>query len=205
LASEGCGVSGDECRDPACDLAGVPHRHHRTVAPAPVERRDIVVTVPKSFGFAEWIAEGDAAGKRWSGQYWSFYTGGGMPKVALTGKGKYTAGLVGGKPDNTPDNSPGTELVYAHDGEPDTRWLFCEPDQRCYIVAHGRLRGYAPLYAVEVDGDDDEPVRHRLRAFIRRGGAVAVTIPETIRGFRGWRYRFWDRASEVPFSDWRTP
>lgn len=78
-------------------------------------------------------------------------------------------------------------------------WRICAPDQRCYIVAHGLLRGYAPLCAVEVDPAG------RLKALIRRGGAVAVTIPEPIQGFRGWRYRWWDRAAERPFPNWKEP
>lgn len=41
-------------------------------------------------------------------------------------------------------------------------------------------------------------------ALVRRAGAVAVTIPEPITGFRGWRYRWWPREAEVPFPDWRT-
>lgn len=70
------------------------------------------------------------------------------------------------------------------------------PGERVYVVAHGRLRGYAPLVRLD-------------RAFgslalIREGGAVAVTIDQPIRGFRGWRYRWWNRSDEVPFPDWRT-
>ena len=42
-------------------------------------------------------------------------------------------------------------------------------------------------------------------ALIRCGGAVAVTIVTPLPGFRGFRYRFWDRAEEVPFPDWRMP
>ena len=41
-----------------------------------------------------------------------------------------------------------------------------------------------------------------LEAQVRAGGAEAVTIPETIRGFQGYRYRWWRRYSEVPFPDW---
>jgi hypothetical protein len=41
---------------------------------------------------------------------------------------------------------------------------------------------------------------------VRHGGAVAVTVPLLpVSGFRGWRYRWWDAASEVPFPDWRRP
>jgi hypothetical protein len=32
-----------------------------------------------------------------------------------------------------------------------------------------------------------------------------MTIPEYIRGFRGWRQRWWERESEIPFPDWQTP
>ena len=70
-----------------------------------------------------------------------------------------------------------------------------EPGERLYIVAWDRLRGYAPVTGV---------VRTpRGWAIQRRGGAVAVTIPETIRGFQGWRKVWWDRAAEVPFPDWK--
>jgi hypothetical protein len=71
-----------------------------------------------------------------------------------------------------------------------------EVGERVYIVAHDRLRGHAPLTKLVVEG--------RRVGFGRRGGAVAVTIPEPIRGFRGWRYRWWDRATEAPFQAWRT-
>jgi len=61
-----------------------------------------------------------------------------------------------------------------------------------YVVAHGRLRGYAPLTSLQW------PSVHQF-ALCRRGGAVAVTLPEAIPGFRGWRYRWWDRKVEQPF------
>jgi hypothetical protein len=99
-------------------------------------------------------------------------------------------------------------------GEPDTGdtfhfWLAGPlPDiqigSRVYIVAHGRLRGYAPLVAIER--------RCRLRpsvgCLVRRGGAVAVTVlqdgrPAEIRGFRGWKYRWWDYLDEVPYPNWK--
>jgi len=66
---------------------------------------------------------------------------------------------------------------------------------RVYIVAHGRLRGYAPLVRIDRVG--------REFALVRRDGAVACTLPESIRGFRGWRYRWWLRAAELPFPNWR--
>jgi hypothetical protein len=73
-----------------------------------------------------------------------------------------------------------------------------EPDERVYIVAHGKLRGYAPLVALEVTN------KYQVR-FIRNTGAVAVTITPAIAGFRGWRYRWWPREDERPFPGWRTP
>lgn len=70
--------------------------------------------------------------------------------------------------------------------------------ERVYVVYGGRVRGYAPLVRVEEYG-------HGRIALVRRGGAVAVTIPRAVPGFRGWRYRFWDRAAEAPFPGWATP
>lgn len=66
------------------------------------------------------------------------------------------------------------------------------PGDRFYVVAHGRLRGWAPV--VEV----------RPGCIVRRGGAVACTIAEPIPGFRGLRERWWPRGAEIPFPDWKT-
>jgi hypothetical protein len=73
--------------------------------------------------------------------------------------------------------------------------------ERVYIVAHGRLRGYAPLTKLVF-----EPVGGAFGrvAFGRQGGAVAVTIDRPIRGFRGWRYRDWSYEEEKPFPNWQT-
>ena len=85
-------------------------------------------------------------------------------------------------------------------------WLFpfaiprIVPGERVYIVAHGRLRGYAPLRAVESFCTMDE----RKACLMRDGDAEAVTIDEPIRGFQGWRYRWWDRSAERPFPTWQT-
>ena len=90
-------------------------------------------------------------------------------------------------------------------GDPESRieWEFttwgsrpcCYPGDRLYIVCEGRLRGYAPIVRVECDAG-------RI-VFVRWGDAVAVTIDERIRGFQGWRYRWWFREKERPFPDWR--
>lgn len=63
--------------------------------------------------------------------------------------------------------------------------------ERVYVVCEGQLRGYAPLVELEPAG----PNRWSL---IRGGGAVAVTLERAVRGFRGWRYRWWERSAEVP-------
>jgi hypothetical protein len=68
---------------------------------------------------------------------------------------------------------------------------------RLYVVAWGKLRGYAPVTRLASTG-------HKW-VICRRGGAVAVTINEQIKGFRGWRRPWWQRADEVPFPDWKTP
>ena len=69
------------------------------------------------------------------------------------------------------------------------------PGDRVYVVYNGAVRGYAPLVRIE----------RSLRGFalVRHGGAVAVTIPEYVRGFRGWRYVWWQDGDERPFPDWR--
>lgn len=90
-------------------------------------------------------------------------------------------------------------------------------DDRLYIVAHGKLRGYAPI----TDFQRSCSLNWRCACIQRRGGAVAVTlmcqgdpadptmpaypIPVPIMGFRGWRYRWWPREIEVSFPDWRDP
>lgn len=75
-----------------------------------------------------------------------------------------------------------------------------EPGELVYIVAHGKLRGYSPL--VKIGKGERFGGRIGSNALIRRGGAVAVTIDEEIRGFQGFRYRWWDRAREYPFPNW---
>ncbi|BCH33254.1 hypothetical protein MesoLjLc_51840 [Mesorhizobium sp. L-8-10] len=142
---------------------------------------DLVVTCPKTF-WDEWIAEGDPAGEPWSGVDWGWY---------LTNRVR-------------PPIAPG---------------------ERLYVVAHGRLRGYAPVTALrglsfdqkhgaeppsgvylDVAEIDRDPPSHKVDQWCicRRGDAVAVTIDAHINGFQGWRYRFWQRDTEVPFPDWRT-
>lgn len=72
------------------------------------------------------------------------------------------------------------------------------PGDRVYVVAHGKLRGYAPLTRIMNRGGAYE------FALCREGNAVACTIDEPIQGFRGWRYVWWKREDERPFPDWRS-
>ena len=92
---------------------------------------------------------------------------------------------------------------YPHLSHP--QWVFTvptapkiDPDERVYVVAHGSLRGYAPL--IEIDYETFGKF-----GLVRGGGAVALTIPGPIKGFRGYRYRWWDREVEQPFPDWQAP
>lgn len=73
------------------------------------------------------------------------------------------------------------------------------PGDRFYVVAHGKLRGYATVTRLEHGGDG------RVAAIVRKGGAVACTIPGPIPGFRGLRIRWWKREEEIPFQAWRLP
>lgn len=69
------------------------------------------------------------------------------------------------------------------------------PGDRLYIVAWGKLRGYAPVTRLVQT--------ERGWCICRRGGAVAVTIDEEIPGFRGWRQRWWTTDIEIPFPSWK--
>lgn len=66
-----------------------------------------------------------------------------------------------------------------------------QPGDRFYVVAHGLLRGWAPV------------TRITNSAICRRGGGVACTINEPIPGFRGLRKRWWSREMEHSFPDWK--
>lgn len=70
-----------------------------------------------------------------------------------------------------------------------------EPGDRVYVVYSPYLIGYAPLIRVDVFDS-------RSFALVRGGGAVAVTINKSIRGFQGYRYRWWEREEEFSFPDW---
>lgn len=72
-----------------------------------------------------------------------------------------------------------------------------QPGDRFYVVAHGKLRGYAPIVRIHDAGDSF--------VICRRGNAVACTIEQPVPGFRGLRTRWWDRGDERPFPEWQSP
>jgi hypothetical protein len=74
-----------------------------------------------------------------------------------------------------------------------------EPGDRFYVVAHGKLRGWAPVTRIR------RPLMRKVGAICREGNGVACTIEEAIPGFRGLRVRWWDRNREKPFYSWRLP
>lgn len=99
-------------------------------------------------------------------------------------------------------------------GDPDSgaKWWFTTwgtiPEisngERVYVVCEGRIRGYSPLVEImRTGGLAMQKNKPGPIAFVRGGVAVAVTIPEAVQGFRGWRYRWWERAQEIPFPNWR--
>jgi len=111
-------------------------------------------------------------------------------------------------------------------GEPwsKTEWYFTlggqppriSKGERVYIVCEGKLRGYAPLIRIAVWNNEDElwegfgdredcSPRRRVGAFalVRGGRAVAVTLDEPVRGFQGYRYRWWEYKDEKPFPNWK--
>ena len=102
----------------------------------------------------------------------------------------------GGLPDE-PDIGPWTEWSWYTNH---SLALRAKPGDRFYIVAHGKLRGYAPVVRVENPPSDNDEVKY---AIIRRLGAVACTVPFPIPGFRGLRERWWSRERETPFVSWR--
>jgi hypothetical protein len=73
-----------------------------------------------------------------------------------------------------------------------------EVGDRFYVVAHGKLRGWAPVTRIGRDAGGGWII-------CRKGNAVACSIPEVIPGFQGLRERWWPREREIPFLDWREP
>jgi hypothetical protein len=72
-----------------------------------------------------------------------------------------------------------------------------QPGERVYVVYNGALRGYAPLVRIDKE--------RNCYGLVRHGNAVAVSLPFSIPGFRGFRYRWWNQEQELPFPNWRDP
>lgn len=85
-----------------------------------------------------------------------------------------------------------------------------KPAECVYIVAHGYVRGYSPLQYIDPRGGLRFGGKPGSFALVRRGGAVAVTLrspeggPLPVRGFQGWRYRWWNYDQEMSFPSWKT-
>lgn len=88
----------------------------------------------------------------------------------------------------------GEEWGWYMGGNPPTK---LDPGDRVYVVYSGHLIGYSPLVCIR------ENLYMLGYVLVRRGDAVAVTIDERIRGFQGYRYRWWDREQERPFPEWK--
>lgn len=95
----------------------------------------------------------------------------------------------------------------AGDGPTGTEWgwwtrdrkaLLISPGDRFYVVAHDRLRGWATVTRLQNEG-------HGTFVICREGGAVSCTLLDPVPGFRGLRKRWWDRADELPFPNWKNP
>lgn len=91
---------------------------------------DLVVTVPKGF-WREWIAEGDAAGDKPTGEEWGFYIGGIRPDIE-PGERLYIVshGLVRGY-------APVTRVV-RHEG----RWVVCREAGAVAVTIRERVPGF---------------------------------------------------------------
>lgn len=110
--------------------------------------------------------------------------------VVTVPKGLWESWIAEGDAAGSPP-SGGAWGFYIGGPRPDVR-----PGDRVYVVAHGKLRGYAPLTRLEQTASG--------WCLVRRGDAVAVTIDRPMPGFRGIRYRDWSRDEERPFPAWRT-
>lgn len=130
-----------------------------------------------------------------------------MDVVATVPKGRWAEWLTEGDlADGTPDPQQWEELSeYGMTFGGGLSVPDAEPGDRLYIVAHGKLRGFAPITEIDTENPERFGGKPGGFAIVRRGGAVAVTVGLEIRGFQGWRYRWWNRAAEVPFPDWKQP
>lgn len=102
------------------------------------------------------------------------------------------------------DSPTGTEWGYFMGG----RKPNIQAGDRLYIVAHGMLRGYAPVTRLttstgQLVGSDTILPPFEKWCICREGNAVAVTVHQKIKGFQGWRYVWWKTEDEIPFPNWK--
>lgn len=95
---------------------------------------------------------------------------------------------------------PGEEAAYESHFFVWSHVPYIKPGERVYIVAHGRLRGYAPL----VRQEQMCKLNPRVGCLLRSGGAVACTIDQEIQGFQGVRTRWWRYDDERAYPEWQT-
>jgi len=69
--------------------------------------------------------------------------------------------------------------------------------ERVYVVYKNHLIGYSRLIRIDIFNEN----RYSL---VRAGDAMAATIDQEIKGFRGFRYRWWDQNEERLFPEWRS-
>jgi hypothetical protein len=156
---------------------------------------DVVVTVPKRL-WPDWIEEGHLPGEEWDGESEYHFFGRGSRPTAYPIDRVYVVahGMLRG---------------YA-------------PCVGIDIPVTGRARDRYSLFRLGPSHyHDGVPIGQTIierfpqplpdwwwpgatYGLVRHAGAVACTIPEPIRGFQGWRYRWWDRSVEVPFPTWMT-
>ena len=86
----------------------------------------------------------------------------------------------------------GEEWGWFLGGNPPTK---IQAGERVYVTYNRHLIGYSPLIRIERNG--------ARFALVRGGEAMAVTIDESIKGFQGYHYRWWDRSLEKPFPNWK--
>ncbi len=72
------------------------------------------------------------------------------------------------------------------------------PGERFYVVAHGRLRGWAAVTRVKYS-TDGRPV-----CICRQGGAVAITIDEPVTGISRAAPALVAARHRAPVPDWKT-
>ena len=124
-----------------------------------------------------------------------------MPDVVVTVPKKLWTGWIE-EGDAVGEPESGEEWgFYTWGAKPDI-----SPGERVYIVGHGMVRGYAPLtrFVFSPANGSQSPRAHGRVTFCRGGGAVACTLRVPTRGFRGWRYAWFDRNAVIPFPNWKT-